>query len=63
MTRKPPAESTPEVAAPLAAAPAHPLPSEGGSYVIEAGELRQVADPTSPDIANAPLIKAPVTEA
>ena len=59
MTRK----ATPDVAAPAQPTEAHPLPSEGGSYVIEAGELRKVAAPTAPDIANALPPAAPVTEA
>ncbi len=63
MSRK----ATPDVAAQAEAVtltPAqHPLPSEGGSYEIEAGELRQVAPPTAPETANAPRPAAPVTEA
>lgn len=59
MTRK----SQPDVAAPAQPPVVHPLPSEGGSYEIEAGALRQVAAPTAPDIANAQLPAAPVTEA
>lgn len=38
--------------------PPHPLPSEGGCYVIEVGELVQVDAPTAPENSNAPLKEA-----
>lgn len=57
MSRKP----IPDTAdADYAAAP-HPLPSEGGSYVVESGALRQVETPTADENPNAPA--APSTEA
>jgi hypothetical protein len=62
MSRK----TAPEPAQPSAP---HPLPSEGGSYEIAAGELRQVAPPTAPDGAEpqVPNLSAanatPLTEA
>jgi hypothetical protein len=64
MSRKPSPEVTADLPAGDAAPAAHPLPSEGGSYVIEAGELHQVDAPTAPDNPNAPApAAAPETEA
>lgn len=63
MSRKATPDVAVDLAAPAQPTVAHPLPSEGGSYVIEAGELRQVEAPTALETANALLPAAPVTEA
>ncbi len=59
MSRKP----APDVAAQGTPPQTPPLPSSGGSYEIEGGELRQTEAPTAPANPAAPTSALPLSEA
>lgn len=63
MTRKPNPAAQAEPTDAASMLPAHPLPTEGGTYTVVDGVLHRDAEPDTPTVKAEPKVAAPVLPA